>query len=339
MLFKIDEKFSLNSLERKLNKLKRDPDLFIKDMIANKKEQVQKTVNKVNPIKGSTKNKFTIVSAVYNVSKYLDDYFESIVNQSVEFKDSIFIICVDDGSTDNSAEIIKKWQRKYPNNISYIYKENGGQSSARNLGLKSVETDWVIFTDPDDFIHPEYFKNIDISLQKNNKTKMIVTNLVFYFEDKKIKKDTHSLRYRFYGKHNNFDMKSLEGNMNLSVATSLFYFPDIIKYNCEFNSEIKPNFEDGKFIADYMLASEGHVTFLKDCIYYYRKRSDGSSTLDTAWTKPEKFYNVLKYGHLYMLMEYKEKLGYIPLHIQRTALYDMAWYIRYLMNNDYIIEF
>lgn len=339
MLFKIDEKFLPKNFERKLNKLKRDPDLFLKDMIANKKEQVQKTINKVNPIKSKTKNKFTIVSAVYNVGKYLDDYFESIVNQSVEFKDSIFIICVDDGSTDNSAEIIKKWQRKYPNNISYIYKENGGQSSARNLGLKSVETDWVIFTDPDDFIHPEYFKNIDISLQKNNKTKMIVTNLVFYFEDKKIKKDTHSLRYRFYGKHNNFDMKSLEGNMNLSVATSLFYFPDIIKYNCEFNSEIKPNFEDGKFIADYMLASEGHVTFLKDCIYYYRKRSDGSSTLDTAWTKPEKFYNVLKYGHLYMLMEYKEKLGYIPLHIQRTALYDMAWYIRYLMNNDYIIEF
>lgn len=334
MLFKLDAK-----VQRKLNKLKRDPELFVKDMIANKKEQVQKTINKVNPIKNKTKNKFTIVSAVYNVGKYLDDYFESIVNQSVEFKDSIFVICVDDGSTDNSAEIIKKWQRKYPNNISYIYKENGGQSSARNLGLKSVKTDWVIFTDPDDFIHPEYFKKIDISLQKNNKTKMIVTNLVFYFEDKKIKKDTHSLRYRFYGKHNNFDMKSLESNMNLSVATSLFYFPDIIKYNCEFNSEIKPNFEDGKFIADYMLASEGHVTFLKDCIYYYRKRSDSSSTLDTAWTKPEKFYNVLKYGHLYMLMEYKEKLGYVPLHIQRTALYDMAWYIRYLMNNDYIIEF
>lgn len=339
MLFKFEEKFSFNSFERKLKKLKKNPELFVKDMIANKKEQVQETINKVSPIKGVTKNKFTIVSAVYNVSKYLDDYFESIVNQSVDFKKSIKIICVDDGSTDSSADIIKKWQKKYPKNIQYIYKENGGQSSARNLGLDYVKTDWVIFTDPDDFLHLNYFKNIDNTLQKNNKVKMIVTNIIFYFEKNKLKKDTHSLKYRFHGKCKVFDMKSLEANMNLSVATSLFYMPYIIKYKCKFYSEIKPNFEDGKFIADYMLASDGHIVFLKDSIYYYRKRGDNSSTLDNAWKKPEKFYNVLKYGHLDMLITYKEKLGVIPLHIQRTALYDMAWYINYLMNNDHKIDF
>lgn len=339
MLFKFNEKFSLNSFERKLNKLKRDPDLFVKDMIANKKEQVQEKINKISPIKGVTKNKFTIVSAVYNVGKYLDDYFESIVNQSVDFKKSIFIICVDDGSTDNSADIIKKWQKKYPKNIQYIYKENGGQSSARNLGLDYVKTDWVLFTDPDDFFHPNYIKNIDLALQNNNKIKMLVTNMVFYFEDKNIKKDTHPLRYRFHGKTTNFDIKKLEKNMNLSAATSVFHMLEIKKNKLRFNPEIKPNFEDGKFIADYMLAVDGHITFLKNSVYYYRKRSDSSSTLDTAWTKPEKFYNVLKYGHLDMLISYQNKLGFVPQHIQRTALYDMAWYVKYLMNNDYKVDF
>ncbi len=339
MLFDLSKNPALSKLDRKFKKLQRDPDLFIKDMISNKKEQIQETINKISPIKSVTKNKFTIVSAVYNVSKYLDDYFESIVNQSVDFKKSIFIICVDDGSTDNSADIIKKWQKKYPKNIQYIYKENGGQSSARNLGLDYVKTDWVLFTDPDDFFHPNYIKNIDLALQNNNKIKMLVTNMVFYFEDKNIKKDTHPLRYRFHGKTTNFDIKKLEKNMNLSAATSVFHMLEIKKNKLRFNPEIKPNFEDGKFIADYMLAVDGHITFLKNSVYYYRKRSDSSSTLDTAWAKPEKFYNVLKYGHLDMLKSYQEKLGFVPPHIQRTALYDMAWYVGYLLNSPSKTDF
>lgn len=339
MLFKLDKIFSLNTFERKLKKFKREPDQFFKDMVINKKEQVQKTVNKIRPIKNITQNKFTIVSAVYNVGKYLDDYFESIINQSVSFKDSIYIICVDDGSTDNSADIIQKWQKKYPRNIKYIYKENGGQSSARNLGLDYVKTDWVLFTDPDDFFHPNYIKNIDLALQNNNKIKMLVTNMIFYFEDQNIKKDTHPLCYRFHGKTTNFDIKKLEKNMNLSAATSVFHMSEIRKNKLRFNPEVKPIFEDGKFIADYMLAVVGHITFLKNSIYYYRKRSDSSSTLDTAWNKPEKFYNVLKYGHLDMLMSYQKKLGFVPPHIQRTALYDMAWYVNYLINNDSKVDF
>ena len=151
------KKVNFAKLERKINKLKRDPELFLKDLLENRKQQVLYTVNKITPIKQATVNQYTIVSAVYNVSKYLDEYFKSIVDQSVNFKESIYIICVDDGSTDNSAEIIKKWQKKYPKNIQYIYKENGGQSTARNLGLESVKTDWVTMIDPDDFLHINFF--------------------------------------------------------------------------------------------------------------------------------------------------------------------------------------
>src|SRR5690606_8967093 len=135
------------------------------------------------------------------------------------------------------------------------------------------------------------------------------------------------------------DIKKLEKNINLSAATSVFHMIEIKKNKLRFNPEIKPNFEDGKFIADYMLAVDGHITFIKKSVYYYRKRSDSSSTLDTAWTKPEKFYNVLKYGHLDMLESYQKKLGFVPSHIQRTALYDIAWYVKYLINNDYKVDF
>ena len=126
-----------NKIKRKWAKLKRDPKLFFEDMFI-------KYINffkKYFPIKYQGQNQFTVVSAVYNVEKYLDEYFSSLTRQSLNFKKHIQIILVDDGSTDHSAEIIKRWQAKFPQNIHYFYKENGGQASARNLGLQHVETE------------------------------------------------------------------------------------------------------------------------------------------------------------------------------------------------------
>ena len=110
------------------------------------------------PKKKGNFKKFTIISAVYNVELYLDDYIQSLVNQRLDFETNIDVILIDDGSPDNSKDIINKWVKKYPNNIFYIRKKNGGQSSARNLGLKYVKTEWVTFIDPDDFIHKDYLE-------------------------------------------------------------------------------------------------------------------------------------------------------------------------------------
>ena len=61
---------------------------------------------------------YTVVTAVYNVEAYLDDFFTSLYNQTM-FKESIRVIAVDDGSTDLSAEIIKRWQDRWPGAITY----------------------------------------------------------------------------------------------------------------------------------------------------------------------------------------------------------------------------
>ena len=115
-------------LERRINKFVKDPKGFLQGSYNKRSAQV---VSKT-PIKQRGSNSFTVISAVYNVEKYLDDYFRSLVNQSLSFKNHIYLIIVDDGSTDSSADIIKKWQAKFPKNIRYVYKENGGQASARN---------------------------------------------------------------------------------------------------------------------------------------------------------------------------------------------------------------
>ena len=104
------DKFLLN---RRINKLKKDPKIFFETSYKKRSKQV---IDKL-PIKHTGRNNFTVVSAVYNVERYLNDYFQSLTDQSLNFKKNIHLIMVDDGSTDNSAEIIKEWQKKYPHNI------------------------------------------------------------------------------------------------------------------------------------------------------------------------------------------------------------------------------
>ena len=81
---------------------------------------------------------FSIVIAIYNTEKYLSEAIESVLNQNFGF-DKVQLILVDDGSTDSCSEICRKYRDKYPNNIKYIYKDNGGQTTARNLGMNFAE--------------------------------------------------------------------------------------------------------------------------------------------------------------------------------------------------------
>ena len=87
----------MSKTNRKLKKLMRDPKLFFKDMYLKNSFKLKKYI----PSSHKGNNKFTIISAIYNTEKYLDEYFSSITTQSLNFKNNIFIICVDDGSVDD----------------------------------------------------------------------------------------------------------------------------------------------------------------------------------------------------------------------------------------------
>ena len=99
--------------------------------------------------------KISTVIPVYNTEEYLEKCINSIIKQTIGFK-NIELIIVNDGSPDNSKDIIEKYQKKYEN-IKYIYKENGGQASARNLGLKEATGEYISFVDSDDWIDKDMY--------------------------------------------------------------------------------------------------------------------------------------------------------------------------------------
>lgn len=82
---------------------------------------------------------FVVITACYNVEKYVNQMINSIVNQSLDFKNNIKLILVDDSSTDNTLSVLKRREIKYPFNITVISTTNQGVSNARNEGLKLLE--------------------------------------------------------------------------------------------------------------------------------------------------------------------------------------------------------
>lgn len=92
--------------------------------------------------------KFSIIVPVYNVEQYLEKCLDSLqVQDYTDYE----ILCVNDGSTDHSREILTEWQSRFPK-MKIIDRENGGLSAARNTGLQAATGDYVVFVDSDDWV-------------------------------------------------------------------------------------------------------------------------------------------------------------------------------------------
>lgn len=119
--------------------------------------------------------KISVIVPIYNVSKHLNRCLESIINQT--FKD-LEIVLVNDGSTDNSLDIIKEYEQK-DKRIKVIDKSNGGLSDARNEGLKIANAPYIAFVDSDDYIELDMY---EVMYQKIIKEKADIVECDFYWE-------------------------------------------------------------------------------------------------------------------------------------------------------------
>lgn len=105
----------------------------------------------------------SVIVPVYNVEKYLPRCIDSIIDQT--FK-NFELLLIDDGSKDKSGEICDEYAKR-DNRIKVFHKENGGVSSARNVGLDSAKGEWISFCDSDDYVYPSWLecfvKNLSLS--------------------------------------------------------------------------------------------------------------------------------------------------------------------------------
>lgn len=124
----------------------------------------------------------SIIVPIFNAEQYLDRCIQSLIKQTLK---DIQILLIDDGSTDSSSVIAKQYAAT-DNRIQYFYKENGGVSSARNLGLQKACGEWITFVDSDDWVERNYCE-IMLSCAKERNLDIVEIRRINEFENASVK--------------------------------------------------------------------------------------------------------------------------------------------------------
>ena len=260
---------------------------------------------------------FSVVMACYNAENHLDETINSLLGQSFSFGSNIQLILVDDGSTDKTAEICQKYQNQYPNNIIYLHQENQGQGAARNFGLKYVKGKYINFLDSDDKFSGNTFYSVYEFFEKHYDEIDFVSVPIFFF-DKAV--GQHPLNYKFE------EDKIIDLNKNWDypqLSSSSAFFKKELFDSYSFKTDFV-NSEDSLMI-NKMLIDNPIYGVVKDAIYWYRKRTNDASTIDSSTSKKDFYIDRLKRYFKELINYSKEKYGNVAKFIQYLIVYDLQW--------------
>ncbi len=257
--------------------------------------------------------------ALYNVENYLNEAIDSIINQTIGFEENVQLILVDDGSTDKSKDIAYEYEKRYPDNVVFLSKENGGQASARNLGLKYAQGKYLNFLDSDDYISKNTLENVYKFFEEHYDEIDVVSIPIFLFE-----RATGEHRLNF--KYEETRVVDLEENPEFSQlsAASAFFKSESFKFL--FDTEVLV-LEDTLLINKLFL-EKGKYGVLKDAKYFYRQRHTQDSSVDKMQSNKKYFTHRFKYFFKQLIDYAMEKEGHVPKFIQYVMLYDFQWTLK-----------
>lgn len=264
--------------------------------------------------------KFSVITPIYMVEEYLEKTIESVVKQTIGFEKNIQLILVNDGSPDNSDIICKKYKEKYPENIIYIEKDNGGVSSARNEGFKYAKGKYVNFLDSDDIWDTKAFKAVYKFFEKYYNDIDVVACRINQFD---AVSRLHVLDYKFDNGDRVIDIRKPEDSDKFTMhVTSAFFKKEAID-GVSFDNTVKFG-EDSLFINSLIL-EKAKYGVLQSANYYYRKRKNGSSTIQTQ-KKDIEYYTLSPKAHYYGVINKSKKLySKVLPYVQSNLAYDIGW--------------
>lgn len=198
----------------------------------------------------------SIIIPVYNVEKYVEKCLRSCANQNLKTGE-YEIIVVNDGSLDNSLNIVNEVAKDY-SNIRVISKANGGLSSARNTGIEAAEGDYLFFVDSDDWIAKDSLSKI-VNKLKNESPDCLAICSIKYFGDKAIRRNEYKDETPTTG------VEYLKRGIRTAAQFSI--------YKKLFLDENKLRFWEGMLHEDVEFTTRVHylakkVSYLNDIVYF-----------------------------------------------------------------------
>ena len=250
------------------------------------------------------KDKISIIIPIYNCENYVKNCINSLLEQTYS---NIEILLIDDGSTDNSYEVCKKFSMK-DNRIKVFHKENGGVSSARNFGIKVSTGEYISFIDSDDWVDERYCeillngikKEADLSVVGFNQTKEVKKITVSYDDNYEVLNTNEAYRYifrefNFFG----FPWNKLYKKSIIELLGDKPFDEDI--HACE----------DTLFNSRYLTKCSNNIVYNKSHLYCYYQRLDSATKIKEVNSKKLSVFKSLDEIEKIYLEFSKENLVYL----------------------------
>ncbi|GAA0768001.1 glycosyltransferase [Clostridium subterminale] len=264
--------------------------------------------------------KISVILPSYNVEKYIGKCIDSLINQSYE---NIEIIIVNDGSTDRTLEVAKEYS-KVDSRINIINQENKGVSCARNNAIKKSTGSYIIFIDPDDYLHEDFVKSLYDRLVESNSDLTICGHTKVYDNLYKTKSKTSKTIF----KGDEIFKEYFIGESTLTVLMCDKIFKSkIIKENNIYCPEEVTSGQDQVFILEYLVYCNSVSTIDNNYYYYYQRVGSKSKRyeyhiFERTITKLEYLKRILVENSLYDKFERYFKIRlYMNLFSQGLLLY------------------
>lgn len=239
----------------------------------------------------------SVIVPFYNVENYIEKCLETLVHQTLE---NIEIILVNDGSTDRSINVVKKFLEQYPDKITYLEKENGGLSDARNYAIPYAKGEYIAFLDSDDYVEKTMYKDM-YELAKKEDSDMVECNFHWEYPDKK--KEDIGVAYN--GKKEMLEkVRVVAWNKLIKkevLEKSKVTFPKGYRYeDVEFTYKLIPYLDKVSFLK-------------KSCVHYIQREGSISNNQNE---RNKEIFDVLEhvidfYKGNDLYDEYKDELEYI----------------------------
>ena len=212
--------------------------------------------------------KISVIIPVYNASEFLDDAFDCLLNQTfTDFE----LVCVNDGSKDNSLEILNNYASR-DSRVKVIDKPNGGCGSARNRGLEEANGEYIYFFDPDDILEKNTFELAYASAVENDSDmvvfkanifdkKGISNRQTFFYYDKTVEKE----------KFNNLGFEDIKGYVLKGgyAPWSKLYKKEFLDSYDDFKFNLGLAFDDVPYHVKSMVRAK-RISFVNKILYHYR---------------------------------------------------------------------
>lgn len=262
----------------------------------------------------------SIIVPIYNSKNFINRCMDSLVNQTYE---NIEIIAIDDGSKDNSLDILKQYAKK-DKRIKVFSQLNQGPSAARNTGLEKSIGDYIMFVDIDDYIDLEMVRLLVKNIDKSKSTLVLCNNNEVWsdrVEQRKVldDNDTNISKSKV--------IKSIASGKAGLVCGKLFSKNIIDKHNIKFDKDVNMC-EDQMFFLNISVHCEKFI-YVSKSLYYYDRTNENSITI--------KYQRNAIDNQIYVIHRIKEILNNSNLDNEEISLIINSRYmnaINYCISNE-----